>query len=181
MIQANLLLSTGGRRSDSFINLDLMRLPLGILTGMGFIGAGVVLRRKDRVVGITTAATLWLVTVVGLCFGGGQIFLGITATALALFILEGLWRVDRSIHQDRHALLVAILESQGPSNDEIAAILKAAGFWIVSFAVSYSQPTRRRRVACEVHWRGRVLDFQPPEFLELLAQKSGVVRVRWKP
>src|SRR3984893_2209354 len=40
MIQANLLLSTMGRPADSFVTLDLMRLPLGILTGMGFIGGG---------------------------------------------------------------------------------------------------------------------------------------------
>ena len=39
MIQANLLLATAGKAADSFIVLDLMRLPSGILSGMGFIGA----------------------------------------------------------------------------------------------------------------------------------------------
>jgi putative Mg2+ transporter-C (MgtC) family protein len=57
MIQVNLLLPTAGRHSDSFIMNDLMRLPLGILTGVGFIGGGVILRRGDSVIGITTAAT----------------------------------------------------------------------------------------------------------------------------
>ena len=50
-----------------------MRLPLGILSGVGFIGAGAILRRGDTVRGVTTAATIWLVTVVGRCFGGGQL------------------------------------------------------------------------------------------------------------
>jgi len=40
MIQANVLLTVGGKTSDSFGVMDLMRLPLGILTGVGFIGAG---------------------------------------------------------------------------------------------------------------------------------------------
>jgi putative Mg2+ transporter-C (MgtC) family protein len=40
MIQANLLLGTSGKPANSFVTLDLMRLPLGILTGMGFIGGG---------------------------------------------------------------------------------------------------------------------------------------------
>src|ERR1700759_2005439 len=61
MIQANLLLGTAGKAADSFVVLDLMRLPLGILSGMGFIGAGAILRRENLVLGVTTAATLWFV------------------------------------------------------------------------------------------------------------------------
>src|SRR6185312_17425482 len=87
MIQVNLLLPTAGRTPDSFITNDLMRLPLGILTGVGFIGGGVILRRGDVVVGVTTAATLWMMTVIGLCLGGGQLALGVAATALALLAL----------------------------------------------------------------------------------------------
>src|ERR1700683_2605054 len=85
MIQVNLLLPLAGRSANSFVMNDLMRLPLGILTGVGFIGGGAVLRRGDITVGVTTAATLWVVTVIGLCVGGGQIFLGLAAAALALF------------------------------------------------------------------------------------------------
>jgi uncharacterized membrane protein YhiD involved in acid resistance len=47
MVLANLLLNTTGKTPDSFISLDVMRLPLGILTGMGFIGAGAILH-NDR-------------------------------------------------------------------------------------------------------------------------------------
>ena len=72
MIQANILLPLGGKTAASFGVMDLMRLPLGILTGVGFIGAGTILRRGDLVTGVTIAATLWVVTVIGLCFGGGQ-------------------------------------------------------------------------------------------------------------
>jgi putative Mg2+ transporter-C (MgtC) family protein len=76
MIQANLLMPTNGKAPDSFVVLDLMRLPLGILSGMGFIGAGAIVRRDNIVLGVTTAATLWFITVIGLCFGGGQLLLG---------------------------------------------------------------------------------------------------------
>src|SRR5579862_8631293 len=44
MVQANLLMNTVGKAGNSFVVLDLMRLPLGILTGMGFIGGGAILR-----------------------------------------------------------------------------------------------------------------------------------------
>jgi putative Mg2+ transporter-C (MgtC) family protein len=66
MIQVNILLPTAGRPANSFVMNDLMRLPPGILSGMGFIGAGAIVRRDNFVVGITTAATLWFVTVIGL-------------------------------------------------------------------------------------------------------------------
>jgi putative Mg2+ transporter-C (MgtC) family protein len=81
MLQMNYLLPLAGKANDSFITNDLMRLPLGILTGVGFIGGGAILRRGSLVVGVTTAATLWYVTIVGLCFGGGQMLLGWAATA----------------------------------------------------------------------------------------------------
>src|SRR5271170_6715244 len=83
MIQANILTGTAGRRPDSFVMMDTMRLPLGILSGIGFIGAGAILRKGNMVLGVTTAATLWFVTVMGLCFGGGQLALGLIALALA--------------------------------------------------------------------------------------------------
>ncbi len=87
MIQVNLLLPLAGRHPDSFVMNDLMRLPLGILTGMGFIGGGAILRKGDLVLGVTTAATLWFVTVIGLCIGGGQLGLGIAGTLIGMLVL----------------------------------------------------------------------------------------------
>src|ERR1700742_2216314 len=66
MIQTNILLPLDGKTSGSFAVMDLMRLPLGILTGVGFIGGGTILKKGDLVTGVTTAATLWLATVIGL-------------------------------------------------------------------------------------------------------------------
>src|SRR5579875_103055 len=87
MIQANLLLSVGGKTPASFSVMDLLRFPLGILTSVGFIGGGAILKRGDIVRGVTTAATLWVATVIGLCIGGGQIRTGMAGTALALMTL----------------------------------------------------------------------------------------------
>jgi putative Mg2+ transporter-C (MgtC) family protein len=49
-----------------------MRLPLGILTGVGFIGGGAIIKRDDIAVGVTTAATLWSATVIGLCLAADR-------------------------------------------------------------------------------------------------------------
>src|SRR5262245_57610775 len=127
MIQANLLLGTAGKPSDSFVSLDVMRLPLGILTGTGFIGGGAILRQGDTVLGVTTAATLWLGTVLGLCFGGGQHVLGVATLGLGGVTLRGVKRLELGLRQDRHGTLTLAVGPGGPTDEEIAAGLKGAG------------------------------------------------------
>jgi len=121
MVQANILLSLAGKSPQSFATMDMMRLPLGILTGVGFIGAGAILKRGDLVTGVTTAATLWVVTVIGLCLGGGQIVLGLATTAIALFSVWVLKWIDLRIPREQRARLV-IRTGEG-----IAAIPALAG------------------------------------------------------
>ena len=72
MIQTNILLPLEGKDQGSFAVMDMMRLPLGILTGVGFLGGGAILKRGGSISGVTTAATLWIATVIGLSFGGGD-------------------------------------------------------------------------------------------------------------
>ena len=82
MVEVNLLLDTVGKAPDSFVQLDMMRLPLGVLTGIGFIGGGAILKRRDDVIGLTTAASLWFMTILGLCFGAGLLAFGSAAAAV---------------------------------------------------------------------------------------------------
>jgi putative Mg2+ transporter-C (MgtC) family protein len=182
MTQANLLLGTAGRAPDSFVRLDPMRLPLGVLTGMGFIGGGAILRRGDLVRGVTTAATLWLATVIGLCFGGGQAGLGLAALALGVVVLWGLKWLELHMRQERHATLVLSAAPDGPTVEEVRAGLIAAGYGIASWEVAYSSrgDARRRTLRCEVRWRGRPTDVQPPDLVSRLPQRPGVLALRWR-
>jgi uncharacterized membrane protein YhiD involved in acid resistance len=116
MIQANILLPLSGKTPESFAVMDLMRLPLGILTGVDFIGGGTIRKRGDLVTGVTTAATLWLVTVIGLCFGGGQLVLGAAATVLAVITLWVLKWVDVMIPREHRARLVVVADLHGLSS-----------------------------------------------------------------
>ncbi|EJC76574.1 putative membrane protein [Rhizobium leguminosarum bv. trifolii WSM2012] len=106
MIQANLLLSTDGKTFSYFTQMDVLRFPLGVLTGVGFIGGGAILRRGDTMTGVTTAATMWFMTVVGLCFGGGQVVTGMIATVVAFIVLSPMKRLDTWLRCERKATLV---------------------------------------------------------------------------
>jgi putative Mg2+ transporter-C (MgtC) family protein len=181
MIQVNLLLAIGGKNSGSFAVLDLMRLPLGILSGMGFIGAGAIVRKDNLVHGLTTAATLWFVTVLGLCFGGGQLALGLAVLALGFFVLEVFKLVENHWKQDRHALLSLTVNADGPTEDEVASLLQGEGYEISLWGVIYFDQGRQRRLQTQVRWRARPHEARSPLFLQSLFQHSGVLHLEWKP
>lgn len=181
MIQANLLLPTVHRSPDSFIMMDLMRLPLGILSGMGFIGAGAILRRDDRVQGVTTAATLWYVTVMGLCIGGGQLILGMILAVVGMLVLSVLKRVERYWLLQSPSRLVLVIDEEGPSEEEVRSALTAAGFEIQSVALAYSAVSRRTRLNCEIRWTLHATGASPPSVLERLAARPGVRKLYWRP
>jgi putative Mg2+ transporter-C (MgtC) family protein len=106
MIQANLLLGATGKTDQSFAVMDTLRLPLGILTGVGFIGGGAILKKGDMVTGVTTAATLWIMTAIGLCIGGGQWILGATGAIIAFVVLSPFKMFDEAIPRMQKAKIV---------------------------------------------------------------------------
>jgi putative Mg2+ transporter-C (MgtC) family protein len=180
MIQANLLLVTTGKTGDSFVTLDVMRLPLGILTGMGFIGGGAILRRDGFVLGVTTAATLWFVTVVGLCFGGGQIKLGIASFALGMLVLEGLRWFDYRMRLEQHGTLLLTTERDEPQQEAIRAIVQKAGYKVSVASAAYSNQTMQREIEFKLQWRGLPQTQVVPPFVRDLLQDPHVLTAEWK-
>ena len=158
-----------------------MRLPLGILTGVGFIGAGAILRRDEMVVGVTTAATLWFVTVMGLCFGGGQIGLGLAALGLSLSVLWGMKHLEDHWKQDRHGALAITVALAGPSEEEIFGVMTQAGYKVISQSITFAHDAGSREYTCNVRWRAKPVENRTPSFLEPLARLPGILKLAWKP
>ena len=67
-------------------SIDPGRVASNIVTGIGFLGAGTILHKADRVEGLTTAAGLWMVAAIGMSVGVGYYVLATAVTALALLI-----------------------------------------------------------------------------------------------
>jgi putative Mg2+ transporter-C (MgtC) family protein len=72
---------------DTQIVTDMARMPHAVLTGIGFLGAGVIFRSGLSVQGLTTAASLWLTASLGIVFGAGLLELATIGTAIALVVL----------------------------------------------------------------------------------------------
>lgn len=180
-LQANLLLGTSGKTSSSFVQLDFERLPLGILSGIGFIGAGVIVKRDNNLVtGVTTAATMWFVSVLGLLFGGGQLILGCAATALALIILWGLKHAENFIPRVQQGHLCMALGAGSPPEDELRALILKTGCEFTSWQVIYDPPGTLTALECTVRRRERP-SHQPhtPAAIEQLRALPGVRSLTW--
>ncbi len=79
----------------STLNYDAARIGAGILGGVGFIGAGTIIKNGISIRGLTTAATMWLCSAIGMACGCGLIIEAIAVTAIAMFFLVGLSFVER--------------------------------------------------------------------------------------
>jgi putative Mg2+ transporter-C (MgtC) family protein len=181
MIQMNLLLGLSGKTPSSFAVMDLMRLPLGILTGVGFIGAGAILKKGELVKGVTTAATLWYVTVVGLCLGGGQLVLGVVATFLGWIILALLKKVELEWNREHRGVLTLVCQGVDPSCQEVRRLVEDLGAEIVRWThVQRSGPDGRCQKTCEIKCKASPGADAPPAFTEQFLKQPGVVEVDWR-
>lgn len=71
----------------NLINGDPGRIAAQVLTGIGFIGAGLILKNEDGISGLTTAACIFITAVIGLAVGAGMILIGVVTTAATIIVL----------------------------------------------------------------------------------------------
>ncbi|MCA0048510.1 MgtC/SapB family protein [Mesorhizobium sp. B283B1A] len=174
MIQANLLLDATGKGADFFARMDVLRLPLGVLTGVGFIGGGAILRRGDLVTGVTTAATMWIMTMIGLAFGGGQFGLAGVATLLTLITLQALKWVDLRIARNHHAILSVSWAYGSPP--DLQEMVRPLGYR-ARLAMMEHDPGRDRFVySFNIEWKQPDAIEPATEILALVARQCEVER-----
>jgi putative Mg2+ transporter-C (MgtC) family protein len=82
-------------------SLDATRIVHGVVTGVGFLGAGSIMRTEGFVFGLTTAASVWMVAAIGVAVGVNAYPLAAIGTVLALIVLEGYrWLERMTDHED---------------------------------------------------------------------------------
>lgn len=179
MIEANLMLGIVGKTSHSFTMMDALRFPLGILSGVGFIGAGAIVRRDRLVTGVTTAATLWLITVIGLIIGAGYIALGLGLVAVAFIVLFAFKRIEPLLYREHRAVLVLAMSEAGPGVDDVRTLVRRDGFKIANLSVDYRKSERSLRL--HLQWESAHAQTSVPKVLDELRALPGVERLTWHP
>jgi putative Mg2+ transporter-C (MgtC) family protein len=90
-----LLMITSIYMSIVFPGADAGRIAANVIVGIGFIGGGTIIRAGESIIGITTAASIWVAAAIGLALGCGFYFSGIATTILAIIILKVLHEVEK--------------------------------------------------------------------------------------
>lgn len=178
MIEVNLLLTTIGKTPESFSQIDPMRLPLGILSGVGFIGGGAILKRGRNLVGVTTAATLWFVTTIGLLLGAGEYLLGGAGALVGFGVVHGIKLLEPQMKRARLARLAVSFDPRSVVGAEVTRAVEAGGFAVMHQSYRREGDIETRRY--QLHWRATDTEKEVPEVVKQLAAREGILRVDWE-
>jgi len=159
----------------SLVRTDPTRIAAQIVSGIGFLGAGAIIRQGLSVKGLTTAATLWLVAAIGMAAGAGYYSAALFATAGALLTLGPLrivaYKIVRRYRPEVDRLLVEI--PAGGSPGAVLEAIERRGGRVVSLEIA--QEGDRRSIAVDVELRG----IDAPLVVADVGEIDGVLEVRW--
>ena len=96
---------------ESIIRIDPARIAAGAITGVGFLGAGVIIKSGFTIQGLTTAACLWMVSAIGLAVGSGLYLYSSVAFLITLFSLWVLRKVERHVPRLHYKVVSLIMET----------------------------------------------------------------------
>jgi putative Mg2+ transporter-C (MgtC) family protein len=131
-------LLVAGAERGTWLGTDLAdptRVVQGIVTGIGFLGAGVIVKEGFSVRGLTTAASIWVVAAIGVAFGLGLYVAGAASTAIAWIALETLRRIENRV--PIHALVhceVGFLRQHAPDDAHVLELVGRHGFRVTEIA-----------------------------------------------
>jgi len=112
-----------------YARIDPTRIAAGAMTGVGFLGAGVILKTGVSIQGLTTAACIWIVSAIGLAIGAGQYVAGITGFVITFISLWFLRLMEIKIPTMAYKYVTVVTDNSGDEKT-IASIFEDRGFKI---------------------------------------------------
>ncbi|MDR3138523.1 MAG: MgtC/SapB family protein [Treponema sp.] len=125
-------------------NSDPGRIAAQVVSGIGFLGAGAMIRLGNNVRGLTTAASLWLIAAVGLAIGAGMFVAAAATEALTLITLVVLGIFEKHFFpSERNKLLELSYKNNNPDTKEVLKILREYGVRVQSMDVDQGRGKRK--------------------------------------
>jgi putative Mg2+ transporter-C (MgtC) family protein len=160
----------------NIVRADPTRIAAQIVTGIGFLGAGAIIRQGFSVRGLTTAATLWVVAAIGMASGAGYFSAAVITTALVLFSLWPLriaaFHVMTRVRPETDRLLVQLPTGESPA--PLIEKLESLGGRLQSLEVGHEAD--RRTVLMDVTLPPKA---DAPAIVSQLSELEHVLEVRW--
>lgn len=112
---------------------DAARVAAQVVSGVGFLGAGLIFIRNDFIEGLTTAAGVWATSAIGLCFGTGMYILGVVTSVLMIFIQISYQHLFQSEHLPRSSMKVRMFLRPEATAEDVFNALKSSGYSCTQF------------------------------------------------
>jgi putative Mg2+ transporter-C (MgtC) family protein len=169
-----LLVSYQGKFPGLGLQGDPGRIAGQAITGIGFLGGGVIIRYQDSIRGLTTAACVWLVCSVGLAVGAGFYFVGVVVTILTLLALVSLKGWERRMRKDWFENLEVVSNDLPGQITRMTELIVRHGFEVTSFGLKRDSEKRE----LNANFRLRIRAVRPQrEVLQDLLELEGVKAV----
>ena len=153
-------------------NNDPGRLAAQVISGIGFLGAGAILRYGPNVKGLTTATSLWTMAIVGLAVGMGEYLAGVGATALLLAVLVLLNLFEkRFINPISTITLTVIAEDRSGLVEDLKKVALSQARSMSSISLRKNLKRRRTQVVMVLRVRG---DSTHEKLMDLISEVRGV-------
>lgn len=128
-------------------NGDPGRIAAQVITGIGFLGAGAIIQMKGSVRGLTTAAGIWMVAIIGMAVGLGMYWLSIVASAMILFILVQLERIEKRVSRGSESRIIRIRTADILHEiEDYKKVLKSHNIHLSNFYVDYDYENTETRL-----------------------------------
>jgi putative Mg2+ transporter-C (MgtC) family protein len=167
--------------NETVVRLDPARIASYAIASMGFLGAGAIITGQGTVKGLTTAASMWLVTGIGLAIGAGFFIPALTCMFLSLVVLYGFRQIKRLLPKDEHTLLTLVFDqTQGPL-EQIKAILTSHKIFInfINYYLDQKQNTvtykLRLQSRMDIPWGHLVHEMKEVGELREMSWEEGTV------
>jgi putative Mg2+ transporter-C (MgtC) family protein len=158
----------------SGVTFDPTRIAAQIVTGIGFIGAGAIIRQGLTIRGLTTAATLWMVAAIGMACGAGFYWAAVIATAIALVSLWPLRVVSRRVLDRPYRRELEVELPPRASAAPVLAALERLGVGVASFTFAEQEDVRRLKCVLVLPHGVR-----PEDVVRRLGELDDVAGIRW--
>lgn len=170
-------LKYGGLPGSSVVRIDPGRIAAQIVAGIGFIGAGVILKEGLSVRGLTTAACLWLAAGVGMGFGMGAMLPSIMATGLGIGGLIFLKKLEPFIKKDRYLVISVTADSEDDIYPELERIFLSRRMEISNLSGSFDSIGKKWCYEFTLTQHQRRMG---KELTTIIAEVRGVRSIRFK-
>ncbi|MBI4559527.1 MAG: MgtC/SapB family protein [Candidatus Hydrogenedentes bacterium] len=140
-----------GQEEPSARRIVMDRVAQGIITGVGFLGAGTIITVGSTHRGLTTAAMVWFAATQGLAIGCGLYKIAVLATAFALFVVIGLkWVEERLLTRETFSILIR-MPGGLDRMDEIEQTIANEGFHVFASRLKFTDEGNQVDMTFEVH------------------------------